>query len=91
MENEHFPSFRRYSEIKFPWDIGPFVIENKASLPLIESLIRGMGFPTEDSINYDPHHIISNIRKANKNDPYEHHEVAGLLEATNWSYYPQKK
>ena len=58
---------------------------------MIEILIGGMGFPTEVSINYDPHHIISNIRKANKNNPFEHHEVAGLLEATNWLELPQKK
>ena len=88
VENDHFNNFRKSSDIKFPWAIGPFVIKNKAALPLIESLLREMGFPIEASINYDPHHIISIKRKANKNNPFEHHEVACLLEATNWSNYP---
>ena len=69
----------------------PFFIKNKTALPLVESLLRELGFPIEDSINYDPHHIISNRRKANKNKPFEHHEVVGLLEAANWSEYPEKR
>ena len=84
-------NFRKSSDIKFPWAIGPFVIKNKAPLPLIESLLREMGFPTEASINYDAHHIVSNRMKTNKNKPFEHHEVAGLLEDADWSNYPQKK
>ena len=54
-------------------------------------MIRGMGFPTEDGMNYDSRHIISSKRKAKKNNPFEHHEVACFLEAANWSDYPQKK
>ena len=84
VENEHFLSFRKSSNINFPWSIGPFVIKNKVVLQLIEILIRGMGFPTEAAINYDPHHIISNKRQANKNNPFENHEVETLLEAENW-------
>ena len=79
VENEHFLSFRKSSKINFTWSIGPFVIKNKVVLQLIEILIRGMGFPTEAAINYDPHHIISNRRQANKNKPFGHHEVAGLM------------
>ena len=35
VKNEHFPSFRKPPYIKFPWAIIPFIIKNKASLPLI--------------------------------------------------------
>ena len=91
IENEHFLNFRKSSDIKFPWAIGPFVIKNKAALPLIESMLREMGFPTEAAINYDPHHIIFIRRQANKNKPFEHHEVASLPETSNWSDDPQEK
>ena len=42
-----------------------------------------MRFQAEAAINYDPHHIISIMRQVNKNNPFEHFEVAGLSEAAN--------
>ena len=47
-----------------------------------------MGFSLGRAINYDPHQIISKWRHANKNKPFEHTEIAGLREATNWEDYP---
>ena len=49
-----------------------------------------MGFFTEFSINYDPHHVISNGRWDLKRKPFEHDEVARLEEAANWSDYPHE-
>ena len=66
VENEHFLNFRKTLEIKFPWIVGPFVIKNNDALPIIESLLREMGFSVEAAINYDPPHVISNRRQANK-------------------------
>ena len=57
---------------------------------MIEILLREMGFPTEAFINYDPHHIISIIRQVNKNNPFEHFEVAGLSKTANWLDYPHE-
>ena len=56
---------------------------------MIERMLREMGFLVESSINYDPHHIISNRIQANKNKPFEHSEVARLYEAANWMDYPK--
>ena len=67
VENEHFWNFNKYLEIIFPWDIGPLIIKNKFFLPIIESLLRKMGFPAETGINYDHHHITSITRQVNKN------------------------
>ena len=47
-----------------------------------------MGFSVEDVVNYDPHHVISNRRQANKNKPFEHFEVEGLSEEANGMDYP---
>ena len=66
VENENFPSFRKYSEIRFTWAIGPFNIKNKDDIPLVESLIRDLGFPTMAGINYDPHDIVPEKRKDKK-------------------------
>ena len=56
---------------------------------MIEIILRETEFSMEDAINYNPHHIISNRRQANKNKPFEHSEVEGLSKATNWMDYPK--
>ena len=62
LEDEHFLSCKKTSEIKFPWTVGPFVIKNKSTLPVIENMRREMGFLVEVVVTYDPHHVISNRR-----------------------------
>ena len=49
-----------------------------------------MGFSLGATINYDPHQVISKIWHANNNNPFENTEVAGLREAANLEYYPNK-
>ena len=49
-----------------------------------------MGFSLGTAINYDPHQVISKRRQENNNKPFEHTEVAGIREAANWEYYPDK-
>ena len=89
VEDEHFMCYKKPSEIKFPWIVGPFVIKSKSSLQIIESMLKEMGFLVEVVVDYDPYHVISNRRQANKNKPFEHSEVAGLFEAKNWMDYPK--
>ena len=36
VETEHFLNFKKSTEIRYPWAIGPFIIKNKVSLPMIE-------------------------------------------------------
>ena len=64
VENEHFISFKKSSEIKFPWVIGPFII---VTLPVVESLLQEMDFKKDFFVNYDPQHVISQRRQMNKN------------------------
>ena len=46
-----------------------------------------MGFSLRAAINYDPHQVISKIRHANKNNPFEHTKLSGLREAADWENY----
>ena len=89
VEDEHFPSFKKTSEIKFLWIVGPLTIKSKSTLPMNEIMLIEMGFLVEAAVNYDPHHVISNRRHTNKNKPFDHSEVAGLSEAKNWMDYPK--
>ena len=67
--------------------VGPFTVKNKSALPMIENFLKEKGFAMEATINYDPHHIISNRRQANKNKPSEHVDVAVLVEKVNYMEY----
>ena len=49
-----------------------------------------MGFQTDVSINYDPHHIIYIVRQINKNKPFENNEIAGIPKTANWLDYPHE-
>ena len=66
VETKHFLNFKKSTEIKYPWVVVPFTIKNKVALPMIQSSLKGMVFLTEVVVNYDPHHVISNRRKALK-------------------------
>ena len=44
VENEDFLRTRNSSKIKFPLKVGPFIIKNKASLPVVEGLLQDMNF-----------------------------------------------
>ena len=57
---------------------------------MVEILLKEMKFQNDASINYDPHHIISIKRQVNKNNPFEQHEIAGLVESANWIDYPHE-
>ena len=58
-EEEHFGAFKKYSDVKFPLKVGPFIFKNKSALLVIEKLLEVMDFQKEEKVNYDPHHIIS--------------------------------
>ena len=90
VDTEHFLYFEKSTEIKYPWDVGPFTIKNKASLPMIESLLKEMGFFIEPAVNYDPFHLISNRRQALKRKPLEHEDIVVLTPFANWSNYPKE-
>ena len=51
-------------------------------------MLRSMGFYSGASINCDPYQVIYKRRQENKNNIFEHNEVAGLREEANWEYYP---
>ena len=87
MENEHFLDFRKAYEIKFPLKVGPFIINNKVALPVIEGLLQDMNFMKASKINNDPRHIISHRRQRNNNKAFDNREIEGLDERANLMEY----
>ena len=57
---------------------------------MIEKLIRGKWFAMDVVINFNPHHIIYDRRKVNKNNPFKQVEAVGLAEKENWAKYPRE-
>ena len=82
-EEEHFGAFKKSSNIKFPFKVGSFIFKGKGALVFIEKLLEAMDFQKEAKVNYDPYHVISLRKQANKNKPFEHQPVEGLAETTN--------
>ena len=82
-EEEHFEAFKKSSNIKFPLKVGPFIFKNKSALVIVEKLLENMDFQKEQKVNYDPYHIISQRKQANKNKPFDHQVVEGLGEIAN--------
>ena len=70
VEEEHILNFRKSLDNKFPWEKGPYVVKSRAAIPVIDSLLKSMGFSLGDDVNYDPHQVISKRRQANKNKPF---------------------
>ena len=48
-----------------------------------------MDFQKEEKVNYDPHQIISQRRKLNKNKPFDHQIVEGLDKMENFSNFEE--
>ena len=53
----------------------------------VEKLLESMDFQREQRVNYDPYHIISLRKQANKNKPFDHQVVEGLNEVANLFYF----
>ena len=47
-----------------------------------------MDFKIAFAVNYDPQHVISIRIQVNNNKSFEHQEVEGLDEKSNWLDYP---
>ena len=54
---------------------------------IVEKLLENMDFKKEQKVNYDPYHIISLRKQANKNKPFDHQVVEGLKELANLSHF----
>ena len=75
--------FRKGSGINFPYEIGPYTVKSRTALPLVDSLLKSMGFSLGQAINYDPHQIISKRRWDNNDNSFKHTEIVGLREAAS--------
>ena len=89
-EEEHFGAFKKYSSIKFPLKVGPFIFKGKGALDFTEKLLKNMDFIKDVNVNYDPHHVISLRKQANKNKPFEHQAIEGLAEMANLLQYTDR-
>ena len=59
------------------------MIKSKATIPVVDSLLKEIDFKIVFAVNYDLNHVISIRRQLNKNLVFEHQEVEGLTEKEN--------
>ena len=50
---------------------------------MVDGLLQDMNFMKATKINYDPHHIISQRMRQNKNNAFEKQEIKGLADRAN--------
>ena len=78
--------------LKLPTTIGPFVVNSRHALPVVEKLLQDMDLRQGKAWPYDSKGIISNRRKRNKSTPYMH-EMMPFIEwqanLENWPFLSQ--
>jgi len=58
-EVEQFVAHKNESNIKFPINMGPLIINKHTTLQTVECFLKGMMFPESYVMNYDPKGLIS--------------------------------
>jgi hypothetical protein len=51
-ENEHFVDYNKAYNIKFHYNIGPFVIKTRSTFPIIEKFLKFMKFKEAKRVNF---------------------------------------
>lgn len=80
---EHFISHKKSSQIKYPINIGPFILKKEATFPIIEEVLKQFKFRKEIPLNYDPKSIISDRRVTVDRSTFQHSDVPNLSKEAN--------
>ena len=84
LEEEQFGTFKKSSNVKFPFKIRPFIFKNKVDLNIVEKLLEAMEIEKMERLNYYPRKIISQRRQQNKNKAFEHQSMEGIDKIVNF-------
>ena len=68
----HFTPVKKGFILKLPTTIGPFIVNSRHALPIVETLLKGMDLRQGKAWPYDPKGIISNKRRKMKSTAYAH-------------------
>jgi hypothetical protein len=79
----NFVSKKRKATFKLKKEVGPFVVNNRAALQVVEILLQEMNFQQGEIWHYDPYSIISTKRIEVDLSPYEHHSQPQLEQLMN--------
>ena len=82
-ETKHFLKMHKESNLKFPFIIGPFVVNTRSCLPQIQAKLSEFGFTQLQGRKYDPHQVISKRRLMSRQGPYENEHVEGFDKLEN--------
>ena len=86
MEIEIFLSHKKASNMKFKYNMEPFVVNTTSSLSIIQNILKSMNFQLDKKLKYDPKHIISQTKTTLRMGTYEHKEDEALALMANKSY-----
>ena len=72
MDDFHFVSMKQKEKFKLKAQLGPFIINTRATAKEKDNLLKQMKFKLSFTWSYDPLGIISRMRVEHKTTPYVH-------------------
>ena len=79
----HFSSKKQTSIFKVPITIGPFTVNRRAAIELIDDIMAFFGFASYFACQYEPLHIISKKKKRQKRGNYENQGTPEMEQMAN--------
>lgn len=72
MDEFHFISYKKKAQLKIKANIGPYIVNTRATTKEVEAILSQMIFKPSFSWSYDPLGIISKLRLEQKSASYAH-------------------
>lgn len=72
MDDQHFLSRKKKSQLKLKEHIGPYIVNTRATTKEADEILKKLNFKLSFTWSYDPLGIISKLRVEKKTTPYAH-------------------
>jgi len=84
---EHFTAHTKDSSIKYPMNVGSFIIKKQTTLLVVECVLKGMRFSEAYVMNYDPKGLISQRIIHVSRSPFVHWTIPDFYKEVNSIVY----
>ena len=80
---EHFTSHKKNSWIKYPINIGSFIVKKEEAISIVEEMLKQMKFVEELALDYDPKGVISQRKGQFGRGEFIHCTITDLTKEAN--------
>jgi len=79
----HFSKDKQTITFNFPREVGTFGIKSRTTLILVDNILKDMDLGKDTKCKYDPHGIISSLKRTKKGKQYPHERNEVLEKVEN--------